>query len=174
MSEIARRQLLAFFGAAAAAQATPALLRPLRSAAGLAEAAWAGAFCVPLSGPDARQICPVAIGPVRCEMTGPTFVGDTLIISVQHPGEDTPIGTGLPDLRSIEMLNLNGATFSQDRTVPRGSNWPNNVEGALLGPPRPATIGITRNRKKEDRRSPHLGALRTPAVTGVRRGLVGA
>src|SRR4029077_7739998 len=39
MSEITRRQLLAFFGAAAAAQATPALLRPLRPAAGLAEAA---------------------------------------------------------------------------------------------------------------------------------------
>jgi uncharacterized protein len=44
MSEITRRQLLAFFGAAAAVQATPALLRPLRPAAGLAEAAWAGAF----------------------------------------------------------------------------------------------------------------------------------
>jgi secreted PhoX family phosphatase len=73
---------------------------------------------VPLNGPDAGQICPVAIGPVRCEMTGPTFVGDTLIISVQHPGEDTPIGAGLSDSRSIKMLNLNGTTFSQNRTVP--------------------------------------------------------
>jgi hypothetical protein len=44
MSEITRRQLLAFFGVAAAVQATPALLRPLRPGAGLAEAAWAGAF----------------------------------------------------------------------------------------------------------------------------------
>jgi secreted PhoX family phosphatase len=47
------------------------------------------------------------------------------------------------------MLNLNGTTFSQNRTVPRGSNWPSNVEGVLLGPPRPATIGITRKKNKK-------------------------
>lgn len=104
-------------------------------------------FCVPLTGPNAGQICPVAIGPVRCEMTGPTFVDDTLIISVQHPGEDTPIGTGVADSREIEMLRLDGSLFTQTRTVPRGSNWPSNVEGLLNGPPRPATIGITKNKK---------------------------
>jgi secreted PhoX family phosphatase len=42
-------------------------------------------FVVPLDGPDAGQVCPFAYGPVRCEMTGPTFVDDTLIISSSIP-----------------------------------------------------------------------------------------
>ena len=45
-------------------------------------------FFVPTSGPNAGEIFPFAYGPTRCELTGPTFVGNTLIISVQHPGED--------------------------------------------------------------------------------------
>ena len=51
-------------------------------------------FCVPLYGPDAGRIFPFAYGPPRCEMTGPTWVDDTLIVSVQHPGEDSPITIG--------------------------------------------------------------------------------
>ena len=50
-------------------------------------------FTIPLNGHDAGALLPFAYGPVRCEMTGPTFVGDQLIISVQHPSEDVPIGT---------------------------------------------------------------------------------
>jgi uncharacterized protein len=103
-------------------------------------------FCVPLSGPDAGEICPFAYGPVRCEMTGPTFVDDTLIISVQHPSEDSPIGDGTILSRSIEMLKLDGTLFSQTRTVPRGSNWPDNMTGDPANVPRPSTIGIQRKR----------------------------
>ena len=104
-------------------------------------------FIVPMSGPDAGRICPVAIGPMRAEMTGINFFGDTLLVSIQHPSEDTPIGTGAKDTRTIEMLKLDGSLFSQSRTAPRGSNWPSNIEGAPLGPPRPATIGIMRKKK---------------------------
>ena len=48
-------------------------------------------FYVPIDGPDAGKVVPFGYGPPRCEMTGPTFVGDTLILAVQHPGEDSPI-----------------------------------------------------------------------------------
>jgi secreted PhoX family phosphatase len=105
-------------------------------------------FCVPLSGPDAGQIVPIATGPNRCEFTGINFAGDTLIMSVQHPGEDSPIGTGSSDSRSIELLKLDGSLFTQTRKMSRGSNWPSNVEGLLGGPPRPAVIGVTRRNKR--------------------------
>ncbi len=106
-------------------------------------------FFIPTSGPDAGRITPFAYGPVRCEMTGPTFVGNTLILAVQHPGEDCPFRElNQPQKilkRDIEMLNINGsAVFTQERTVPRGSNWPSNIEGKLQGPPRPSVIGIRR------------------------------
>ncbi|MBD2772320.1 PhoX family protein [Iningainema tapete] len=101
-------------------------------------------FYIPTSGPDAGEIIPFAYGPVRCEMTGPTFVGDTLIISVQHPGEQVPFTPQQILSRDIEMLNLDGTLFNQKRTVPRGSNWPSNIEGNSDGPPRPAVIGIRR------------------------------
>jgi len=101
-------------------------------------------FFIPTSGPDAGEIIPFAYGPVRCEMTGPTFVGDTLIISVQHPGEQCPFNPQQSLNRDIEMLNLDGTLFTQNRTVPRGSNWPSNIEGNPSGPPKPAVIGIVR------------------------------
>ncbi|MBC6421239.1 MAG: PhoX family phosphatase [Hormoscilla sp. SP12CHS1] len=101
-------------------------------------------FYIPTSGQDAGAVIPFAYGPVRCEMTGPTFVGDTLILAVQHPGESVPIGDGTQLNRDIEMLNLNGRVFNQTRTVPRGSNWPSNIEGDADGPPLPTVIGIKR------------------------------
>jgi uncharacterized protein len=107
-------------------------------------------FYIPTSGPDAGKVMPFAYGPVRCEITGPTFVGDTLIVAVQHPGEDCPVNDGTLLNRSIEMLDLNGTTFNQMRTVPRGSSWPANIstadggEGNPVGLPRPAVIGIRR------------------------------
>jgi secreted PhoX family phosphatase len=107
-------------------------------------------FVIPVSGPDAGSVIPVGHGPVRCEMTGPTFVGDTLIVSVQHPGEDSPVN-GDPNAggdaasvltRDIEELALSGTTtFVQRRTVPRGSNWPSGQSGM---PPRPSVIGVRR------------------------------
>lgn len=110
-------------------------------------------FTVPLDGPDAGLLIPFAYGPPRCEMTGPTFAGDTLILSVQHPSEDVPINDGTPAStlsRQIELLDLSGGLFNQQRTLPRGSNWPSNLPvadggaGDPLGPPRPSVIGIRR------------------------------
>ncbi|BBD57866.1 hypothetical protein NIES2109_06340 [Nostoc sp. HK-01] len=107
-------------------------------------------FFIPTSGPDAGRVFPFAQGPVRCEMTGPTFVGETLIISVQHPGEDSPINDGTILSRSIEMLALDGTLFNQTRTVPRGSSWPSNIsttdggQNQPQGFPRPSVIGIQR------------------------------
>lgn len=107
-------------------------------------------FFIPTSGTDAGKVFPFAYGPVRCEMTGPTFVGDTLILAVQHPGEDCPINDGTILQRDIEILALNGTTFNQTRTVPRGSSWPSNILNAdggqnqPQGLPRPSVIGIQR------------------------------
>ncbi len=106
-------------------------------------------FVTPTTGSNAGQVVPFAYGPPRCELTGPTFISDgqrddTLILSVQHPGEKMPIGNGVELSRTIEMLDLNGNIFEQIRNVPRGSNWPSNLEGNPQGPPRPSVIGIRR------------------------------
>ena len=112
-------------------------------------------FYIPTSGPDAGHVIPFAQGPVRCELTGPTFVGNTLIISVQHPGEDCPINDGTILSRSIELLNLNGETFNQTRSVPRGSSWPSNIpthdggNGQSTGVPLPSVIGISRKKPSD-------------------------
>jgi secreted PhoX family phosphatase len=99
---------------------------------------------IPTSGPDAGKAIPFGYGPLRCEMTGPTFVGDTLIISVQHPSEDCPFNPQQTLSRSIEILNLDGTLFNQTRYVAQGSNWPSNIEGNASGPPKPSVIGIVR------------------------------
>lgn len=100
-------------------------------------------FYIPTQGANAGKFVPFAYGPPRCEMTGPYFVGNTLLIAVQHPCEDAPIGDGTLLSRSIEMLNLSGnGLFQQTRTVPRGSNWPSNIEGNPTGAPKPSVIGI--------------------------------
>ena len=103
-------------------------------------------FYIPTSGPNAGTVVPFAYGPNRCEMTGPTFVGDTLLLAVQHPGEDCPIDDGTVLRRSIEMLDLNGSVFNQTRTVSRGSLWPSNTENDRRRSPMPAVIGIRRVR----------------------------
>ncbi|MGI0490258.1 PhoX family protein [Alkalinema pantanalense CENA528] len=99
-------------------------------------------FYIPLKGQHAGQVVPFAYGPPRCEMTGPTFVGNTLILSVQHPGEDCPYQPQVNLNRSVEMLALNGSIVYQNRTVPRGSNWPSNLKGNPNGAPKPSVIGI--------------------------------
>ncbi|KAF3885945.1 MULTISPECIES: PhoX family protein [Nostocales] len=105
-------------------------------------------FFIPTSGPDAGEVVPFAYGPPRCEFTGPTFVGDTLIISVQHPSEDVPFTPRQTLSREIEILNLDGTLFTQQRNIPRGSNWPSNIEGNIEGPPRPGVIGIRRKQSR--------------------------
>jgi secreted PhoX family phosphatase len=96
------------------------------------------------------MLFPFAIGPTRCEMTGPTFIGNTLVLSVQHPGEDSPTRSALganPTLtRDIEILNsdASGALVTQTRTVPLGSHWPGNIAKHTTDIARPAVIGIQR------------------------------
>ncbi len=103
-------------------------------------------FCIPTSGPNAGTVIPFAYGPNRCELTGPTFVGDTLLLAVQHPGEDSPIDDGTVLSRQIEMLDLNGAVFNQTRNVSRGSLWPSNIENDRRRSPMPSVVGIRRVR----------------------------
>lgn len=111
-------------------------------------------FYVPTRGRDAGEVIPFAYGPVRCEMTGPTFVGNTLILAVQHPSEDVPRFTGQSLLnRDIEILDLGGSLFTQNRTVPLAGSWPSSIPAAdggagnPFGPPKPAVIGIRRKRR---------------------------
>jgi hypothetical protein len=57
---------------------------------------------------------------------------------VRHPSEDSPINDGTPNStlnRSIEMLDLNGNPYTQNRILPRGSNWPGT---AANEPPQPS------------------------------------
>ena len=103
-------------------------------------------FYIPTSGPNAGTVIPFAVGPNRCEITGPTFIGDTLIVAVQHPGEDCPIDDGTVLSRQIEMLDLSGAVFNQTRTVSRGSLWPSNISNDSRRSPMPSVIGIRRLR----------------------------
>lgn len=105
---------------------------------------------IPTEGPDAGEVIPFAYGPMRCEITGPTMVGNTLIAAVQHPGEDMPLtGSQQPLQRNITMLSLEGQPFVQQRSLSLGSNWPSNIGYPLPngsrdagGPPRSAVIGI--------------------------------
>jgi secreted PhoX family phosphatase len=107
-------------------------------------------FFIPTSGPFAGMHFPFAIGPTRCEMTGPYFVGNTLVVSVQHPGEDSPTRAALAAhptfLRTdLEILTLDGSgVFAQDREVPVGSQWPGNIARDPNDIARPAVIGIQR------------------------------
>lgn len=101
-------------------------------------------FMIPTTGANAGEVIPFAYGPNRCEMTGPTLVGNTLILAVQHPGEDCPIDDGTVLQRSIEMLDLNGSLFTQTRVVLRGSSWPSNIEKDARLVPRPSVVGIRR------------------------------
>jgi len=76
-----------------------------------------GLFLVPSTGPQQGQVLQVASAPKDAELTGPFFApdGETLFLSVQHPGEQTD-----------DLENLT-------------SNWPeggNNI-------PRPAVVAIS-------------------------------
>lgn len=56
-----------------------------------------GLFYVPAQGPQAGQVIQIASGPVGSELTGPCFIdgGRTLLLSVQHPGENSESLEGL-------------------------------------------------------------------------------
>lgn len=107
-------------------------------------------FMIPTAGPDAGVPHCFAIGPMECELTGPTFTDDgrTLILSVQHPGElhgtrGLPgVGQPLDETRPMSLATRDGQLFTQQRTVPLGSNFPSQQLGT---PPRPCVVCITRN-----------------------------
>ncbi|NJK59574.1 MAG: DUF839 domain-containing protein [Oscillatoriales cyanobacterium SM2_1_8] len=98
-------------------------------------------FVIKLDGPDAGLVLPFGYGPNRSEFTGPWFVGDTLLLSAQHPGEDEPIARGQIRTRTIPMLDLNGELYNQTRRVGAGSNFPTNRSGAA---PKPTVLGVRR------------------------------
>jgi secreted PhoX family phosphatase len=115
-----------------------------RALAGVFGSSWI--FVLEGSG-DTLTVVPVAYGPIGCELTGPTWIGDTLLCSVQHPGEDAPINEGVEGdviVRNVAMLDLAGELRVQRRTLARGSNWPSPLLGAPHGPPRPAVTAIVR------------------------------
>lgn len=104
-------------------------------------------FVIPTTGPNAGRPFCFATGPMECELTGPTFTPDgrTLLLSVQHPGECYGIrgaqGRPTEELRQMVVAARDGALFTQNRTVPLGSNFPSAKPGQA---PRSCTICITR------------------------------
>ena len=102
-------------------------------------------FRIPTSGPESGVPKPFAIGPVDSELTGPTFTDDgkTLLLSVQHPGEQggTRLASRPDESVIVEIRGRSGETIKQDRTVPTGSNFPS---GDLDTPPRSCVVSITR------------------------------
>ena len=98
---------------------------------------------VPMSGANAGEIYPFAIGPMECECTGPFFTEDqaTLFLAVQHPGERHGIRQDMAtETRYFELLTTEGQSFKQQRQVPLGSNWPSKRANQ---PPRPAIVAIS-------------------------------
>ena len=99
---------------------------------------------IPLSGDDAGEVYPFAIGPMECECTGLFFDRDNsnLFLSVQHPGEKNGIRQNMAtESRDFAMLATDGTTFKQQRQVPLGSNWPS---GKADRPPLPGVVAIRR------------------------------
>lgn len=106
-------------------------------------------FVIPTAGPDAGTPKCFATGPMECEMTGPWYTDDdAILIAIQHPGE--AVGArGFPGIeqpteisdRHIVIAGRDGRLFTQSRTVPRGSNFPDNRPGAV---PKPCVVCIRR------------------------------
>ncbi|MEM8602936.1 MAG: alkaline phosphatase PhoX [Cyanobacteria bacterium P01_H01_bin.121] len=87
---------------------------------------------------------PFAIGPMECELTGLYFTPDQkqLFLSVQHPGEIN--GTRQNNqmvMSQFELQTPDGRSFTQQRQVPLGSNWPDKQ---LNAPPKPSLVVIRR------------------------------
>jgi uncharacterized protein len=100
---------------------------------------------LPLSGENAGEIYPFAIGPTECECTGPFFSQDraTLFLAVQHPGEQNGVRQELAtETRDFELLTTDGTPFKQQRQVPLGSNWPSKQPNQ---PPLPAVVAIVKS-----------------------------
>lgn len=102
-------------------------------------------FMIPTSGAKAGIPHLFAIGPMECEMCGPTFTEDgrTLILSIQHPGEKNGARQSAnPTAEQVQIIHdRDNNPFEQIRTVPLGSNFPH---GELDRAPRPCVVCITR------------------------------
>ncbi len=99
---------------------------------------------IPLSGNDAGNIYPFAIGPMECECTGLFFDRDdsSLFLAIQHPGENNGIRQNMAlESRDFELLATDATVFKQQRQVPLGSNWPS---GKVNQPPLPGVVAIRR------------------------------
>ncbi len=106
-------------------------------------------FCIPTTGDFAGKPFCFGIGPMECEVTGPTFTddGQTLLVAIQHPGElhgtrqmpgvDQPADV----VRTMVLADVDGKTFEQKRTVPLGSNFPGNKPGSV---PKACVVSIRR------------------------------
>jgi len=104
-------------------------------------------FMLPTAGPATGMPHCFAIGPMDCELCGPTFTedGEALILSVQHPGEQKGIRTAdRADQEHRHIIHDRAdQPFDQQRTVPVGSNFPSDELGR---PPRSSVVCITRRR----------------------------
>ncbi len=100
---------------------------------------------IPTSGEDAGKAFLFGLGPMECEATGPCFTPDeqTMFIAIQHPGEGNGIRQNqASQTREFTITTTDGQEFTQTRTVPIGSNWPNkNTDGI----PKPAVVAIVKN-----------------------------
>jgi secreted PhoX family phosphatase len=106
-------------------------------------------WVLPERGAARGMALPFATGPAESELCGPCFdrpaaggMPTSLFLAVQHPGEQN--GTrqaGAQEIQAIDLVDRDGTSFQQLRTVPLGSNWPSGVPGR---PPRPAVVAIRR------------------------------
>lgn len=102
------------------------------------------AWMIPLSGPEAGNAYPFAIGPMECELCGLVFSTDqkTLLLAAQHPGEAGGMRQNMAsDTRNFKLQTPDGQDFMQQRTVPVGSNWPGKT---AQDPPKPSLVAVQR------------------------------
>ncbi len=109
-------------------------------------------FYVLASGEHVQQILPFAYGSVRGEMTGPAFIGDTLILSVQHPGEDMSTTEAAP------------ATLAQSSELAADTRRPEGVRAAASRALR-QPVAAPHQRHEPPCRSRHPAAQRGQGLT---------
>ncbi|MEM6792837.1 MAG: alkaline phosphatase PhoX [Acidobacteriota bacterium] len=102
-------------------------------------------FMIPTEGRHKALPQLFAIAPMDAELCGPTFSedGETLILSVQHPGEGGGVRTSAAPSQTQKhtVHDRDDQPFEQTRTVPAGSNFPHGERDQA---PVPAVVCITR------------------------------
>ncbi len=101
-------------------------------------------WCIPTTGESAGKAYLFAMGPMESELTGPFLSLDerSLFLSVQHPGETHGTRQNLKaETRRFELTDDRGTPFTQTRTVPIGSNFPDLKPNSAT---KPAIVVITR------------------------------